>query len=247
MKKRILLVLVMFLFPAWTAGAAKTPDPLPAPQLVKDAWMFIAAYKADPEALKEMLPEGLDPHPNGHVVINMYTVPKDLQTSGFGAYTLTYLTIEVKGNDSYVMDRKNGYPGRYFVHYFNSSKKMRKFAKRAGIPAEPGKTRARVRKKKLKATLRVDGKALIKAEAKVTGRKLKNPESGHLHYFGRKNGRVAKYAIPYLGSTKAIKDAKVKIVAPEGHPLNRLKPIADPTWAVWMKGSFVYPQVQYLN
>ena len=249
LKNRIVIALLLVLLPASVAAAGKTPDPLPAPQLVKDAWMFIAAYKADPKALKELLPEDLEPHPNGHVVINMYTVPKDLQTSGFGAYSLTYLTIEVKGHDSYVMDRENGYPGRYFVHYFNSSDKMRNFAVRAGIPAEEGVTKTRVRNKKLKATLKVDGKSLIKAEAKVTGkkRKLENPESGHLNYFGMKEGRIAKYAIPYIGATQEISKAKIKITAPKGHPLSKLKPVADPTWAVWMKGSFVYPQVQYVN
>ena len=49
---------------------------LPAPQLVTDAWMFIAAYKADPKVLKELLPPGLEPSPDGQVVINMYTVPE---------------------------------------------------------------------------------------------------------------------------------------------------------------------------
>ena len=84
--------------------APQSATSLPGPQLVTGAWMFMAAYKADPEVLKSMLPEGLKPHPNNHVVINMYTVPDKNQTSGFGAYTLTYLTVELEGNDSYVMD-----------------------------------------------------------------------------------------------------------------------------------------------
>lgn len=233
--------------PAFSASGAKAPDPLPAPQLVTDAWMFMAAYKADPEYLKDILPEGLDPHPDGHVVINMYTVPKDTQTSGFGAYTLTYLTVELKGRDSYVMNRENGYPGRYFVHYFNSSETMRKFAKSAGIPAEKGNTKTFIRNKKLKASLKVGGKTLIKAEAKVVGKKPENPEGGHLNYFGKKRNRVVKYAIPYIGATREIKDAKIKIVAPKGHPLHKLKPLADPTWAIWTKGSFVYPQFRYVK
>ena len=58
---------------------------LPGPQLITNAWMFIASYKADPETLKSMLPEGLEPNPDGTVVINMYTVPDGNETSGFGA------------------------------------------------------------------------------------------------------------------------------------------------------------------
>ncbi len=244
-KNGLVFALLLVFLPASVATGAKTPDPLPAPQLVKDAWMFIAAYKADPEVLKDLLPKGLEPHPDGHVVMNMYTVPKDLQTSGFGKYSLTYLTIELKGRDSYVMDRDAGYPGRYFVHYFNSSEKMRKFAKKAGIPAESGETKTRIRGKKLRATLKADGKTLIKVEAKMVGGKTpKNPESGHLNYFGMKGRKVVKYPIPYIGKTREIKDAKIKITAPKGHPLHKLKPLGDPTWAVWMKASFVYPQFQ---
>ncbi len=239
-----ILALCLLFLPAPVAVGAKTPDPLPAPQLVTDAWMFIAAYKADPEVLKELLPKGLEPHPNGHVVINMYTVPRDRQTSGFGEYSLTYLTIELKGHDSYVMDRENGYPGRYFVYYFNSSEKMRKFAKSAGIPAQHGETKTWTFLNGLKAALRVDGEILIEAEAKVTGKRIENPEGGHLNYFGKREKKIMKYAIPYVGATKTIENPKITITAPEGHPLHKLKPIADPTWAVWMKGSFVYPQPQ---
>jgi len=54
---------------------------LPGPQLVTGAWMFIAAYKADPAVLKSLLPEGLEASPTGQVVINMYTVPTAEQTS----------------------------------------------------------------------------------------------------------------------------------------------------------------------
>lgn len=247
LKKVAVAVLIAVAVPFSIADAGKTPDPLPAPQLVNDAWIFMAAYKADPDALAELLPRGLKPHPDGHVVISMYTVPEDKQTSGFGAYNLTYLTIELDGHDSYVMDRDAGYPGRYFVHYFNSSPKVRKFAKNAGMPAVEGKTSARVSGGKVKASLRVDGKRLIKAGAKLRSRRLKNPESGHLNYFGLKDGKVVKYPIPYLGSTRAISDPKVEITAPKGHPLHKLAPIADPTWAVWMKGSFVYPQLQYVR
>ena len=66
------------------AAAPAAPASLPGPQLVTGAWMFIAAYKVDPEVLKSMLPAGLNPHPNNHVVINMYTVPDKNQTSGSG-------------------------------------------------------------------------------------------------------------------------------------------------------------------
>lgn len=227
---------------------------LPGPQLVTNAWMFIAAYKADPKVLKELLPDGLEPHPNNHIVMNMYTVPDPAQTSGFGAYTLTYLTVELKDHDSYVMGQDSGYPGRYFVFYFNSSPGMRDFTTKAGIPAEEGMTVTTVDDGKLKAVLTVDGKPLIESTADV-GSELGPSGGGHLNYFGniksKRDGKamhqVVKYPIPFIGAVVETKNPKIVFNVPTDHPLNEIKPMADPAWAVWMRGSFVYPQYQVIN
>jgi hypothetical protein len=45
----------------------------------------------------------LEPHPNGMVQMNMYEV-QDNQTSGFGPFSLTYLTVEIAGHDSYAAE-----------------------------------------------------------------------------------------------------------------------------------------------
>lgn len=238
-------------------GNKAQADELPGPQLVTDAWMFIAAYKADPETLKAMLPEGLEPNPEGQVVINMYTVPEATQTSGFGPYTLTYLTVELAGQDSYVMGSDITYPGRYFVQYFNSSPVMREFTEKIGIPVDENTnvmTTTEVKDGKLTATLRVDGKPMIVSTADV-GSELGNFGGGHLNYFGliqtdedgKTTNKVVKYPIPWNGGVVETTNAKVEIKALEGHTLSKLKPIADPTWAIWMKGSFVYPQYQVIN
>ncbi len=235
-------------------AAAEELQPLPAPQLVTDAWMFIAAYKADPVVLKSLLPQGLEPNPENQVVINMYTIPDPNQTSGFGAYTLTYLAVELKGQDGYNMGQPAGYPGRYFVFYFNSSPSMREFTKKVGIPAQPGNTTTTVENGKLKAVLTVDGKPFIESTADV-GDTLGGFGGGHLNYFGlihtEKNGKkinqVVRYPIPYNGGSVKTENAKITFKVPENHPLHRLQPIADPTWAVWTKGSFVYPQYQVIH
>lgn len=228
---------------------------LPGPQLVTGAWMFIAAYKANPETLKSLLPEGLEASPDGQVVINMYTVPTPEQTSGFGAYTLTYLTVELKDQNSYVMNSDITYPGRYFIHYFNSSPLMRSFTKKIGIPVEEGgMTTTVVENGKLTATLTVDGKPMIVSTADV-GDTLGNFGGGHLNYFGlisttkddKTTNQVVKYPIPWNGGTVELANPKINFMAPEGHPLNKVKPIADPTWAIWTKGSFVYPQHQVIH
>lgn len=233
----------------WKADAAHAAD-LPAPQLVTGAWMFIAAYKADPETLKALLPPGLEPNPAGHIVINMYTVPDATQTSGFGAYTLTYLTVELKDQDSYIMGSDSTIPGRYFVHYFNSSPAMREYVKKIGIPAEEGMTTTTVKDGKLTAVLTVGGQPLIETTADV-GSELGNFGGGHLNYFGlmetEKDGKtvkqVVKYPIPWVGGTVEMKNPKITFNVPEDHPLSKIKPLAEaPDWAIWTKGSFVYPQ-----
>lgn len=230
---------------------------LPGPQLVTDAWMFIASYKADPEALKALLPEGLEPNPNGTVVINMYTVPDGNKTSGFGAYTLTYLTVELAGQDSYIMNSDATIPGRYFIYYFNSSPLMREFTDKIGIPVNENTnvlTTTEVKDGKLTATLTMDGKPIIVSTADV-GSELGNFGGGHLNYFGlisteedgKTKNQVVKYPIPWNGGVVDIQNPKISITAPEGHPLNKVKPTADPQWAIWTKGSFVYPQYQVVN
>lgn len=234
------------------AAHAMDPASLPAPQLVTDAWMFMAGYKADPAALSALLPPGLEP--TGNIVINMYTVPEATQTSGFGAYTLTYLTVEIKGQDSYIMGSDKTYPGRYFVHYYNSSPFMRDYTKRIGIPAEEGMTTTTVKDGKLTAVLIVGGQPFIEATADV-GSELGNFGGGHLNYFGlietQKDGKtvkqLVKYPIPWNGGKVDLKNPKITFTAPEGHPLNNIKPQGDPLWAIWTQGSFVYPQYVVIN
>ncbi len=226
---------------------------LPAPQLVTDAWMLLIGYEADPEVIRSLLPPGLEPHPNSMIVMNMYTVPDPSQTSGFGAYTLTYLTIQLKGQDSYIMGSETGEPGRYFVAYFNSSEVMRNFTRKVGIPAEPGMTKQTKKNGKLVSVLEVDGKPFIEATVDVS-EELQPAVGGHLNYFGLKKInrdskevlQIMKYPIPFVVRTVKTENPKVEFKMPEDHPLYRLKPI-NVKWASYMKGSFVYPQAQVLK
>jgi hypothetical protein len=91
----------------------------PAPQVVTDAWMLYIGFEADPAAIKSFLPLGLESHPNNMVVMNMYTVHDAFQTSGFGAYTLTYLTVQVKDHDAYTMGSSSTEPSRYWAGHLN--------------------------------------------------------------------------------------------------------------------------------
>jgi acetoacetate decarboxylase len=88
---------------------------LPTPQLLKDVRMIIVGYRADEDALRAVLPPGLEPHESRQVQMNMYECPDPAQTSGFGAFTLTYLTVEVAGHDSLAAEGSLAIPGRYFA------------------------------------------------------------------------------------------------------------------------------------
>lgn len=252
---KIVLVVSVILFFAFVGPRYSSAEDLPAPQLVTDAWMLIIGFEADPEALKAILPPGLEPNPSHLVVMNMYTIPEASQTSGFGAYTLTYLTVQLKDQDSYIMGSSTGEPGRYFVFYFNSSELMRDFTKKIGIPGEEGMTKHTKENGKLTSVLEVGGKPFIVATVDV-GNELQPPAGGHLNYFGLKKAeidgkemtQIMKYPIPFLVRTVKTENAIVDFTdnVPDGHPLRSLKP-KKVVWASYMNGSFVYPQAQVLK
>ena len=57
-------------------GGAWSPA---APQLLKDVWTLAITYQADPDAIRDALPPGLEPHPDGRVE----GVPKAPAASSF--------------------------------------------------------------------------------------------------------------------------------------------------------------------
>lgn len=152
---------------AATAAPGHAENAPPAPQLVQGGQMLLVGYEADPVALRAALPRELEPLGN-MVLMNMYTVPDAMRTSGLGAYTLTYLTILVKGHDGYAVGSKDGLPGRYMLFYWNSSDSMRQFTRGAGFPDNPGGITSLVDGGgKATAALSVDGKPFIQASADV--------------------------------------------------------------------------------
>jgi len=252
---RAVAVLLLATFIGLGGLKAAHSEDLPAPQLVTDAWMLIIGFEADPEALKAILPPGLELNPSNMVVMNMYTVPDASQTSGFGAYTLTYLTVQLKDQDSYIMGSETGEPGRYFAFYFNSSQLMRDFTTKVGIPAQEGMTKQTKEDGKLTSVLEVGGKPFILATADV-GEELQPAAGGHLNYFGLKKSetdgkeinQIMKYPIPFVVRTVKTENTKVEFTEniPADHPLNRIKP-KKIVWGSYMKGSFVYPQAVVLK
>ena len=224
----------------------------PTPQLIRNARMLIVGYEADPEALAEVLPPGLTPHPNNLVQMNMYEVTAE-QTSGFGAFSLTYLTVEVDGHDSLAVEGALPIPGRFFAYYWNSSPRVLAYAREAaGIPAMHGVRGAEVDGGTLTSTLRVDGRDVITARASVT----ENPAGtlgGHLNYYAHRQiprpegGRAAlseliELPLPFVLDSYEASVDDIVFSFPEGHPAGRLAPVAplSAPSVLWADVTFTY-------
>lgn len=214
--------------------------------------MLIVGYQADPEALAEVLPPGLTPHPNNLVQMNMYEVTAE-QTSGFGAFSITYLTVEVEGHDSAAAEGAMSIPGRYFAYYWNSSPRVLAYAREvAGIPAMHGVRRGEIEGKTLTSTLQVDGRDVITARASVT----ENPAGtlgGHLNYYAHRQiprpegGRAAiseliELPLPFVADAYEAAVEDIGFDFPEGHPAQRLAPVSPlsvPS-VLWADVTFTY-------
>jgi hypothetical protein len=218
------------------------PSNLAAPQLVINSRMIYSSWiPADPRAAAALLPPGLQPAPNRAVYMNQYVVDSEEQTSGFGAYSLTYLGLDLGG-----LTAPDGVtPGRFFTHYFNSSQVMREYVAERGVPASPGTTTVELDGRKLVATTFVDGVPVIRTQARV-GKKIGAVARGHLLYVTKQNGHLLGGNYAYIGELAedfALKS--VEFLAPD-HPVYVLRP-SNPLEIVpgscWFapRDSFVYP------
>lgn len=224
----------------------------PSPQLIRGARMLIVGYSADPEALAELLPPGLNPHPGNLVQITMYEAEAE-QTSGFGKFALTYLTIEVDGHDSWTGGGEAAIPGRFVAYYWNDSPRVISYARETtGFPAVYGNRRAGISDGKLTSVLDLDGRDAITMRASVTEEPTGNM-GGHLNYYTHRQiptldgGRCAiselvEIPIPFVADTYAATVEDIAFDFPDGHPAARLAPLtplSTPS-VMWADVTFTY-------
>ena len=124
-----------------------TPATLHPPQLIVDARMlYLVWLPEDAAAASALVPGELEVADGAPVFLNQYAVDDGGQTSGagspdgFGAYSLTYLGVELAG-----LDLEDGTPGRWWTHYLDSSENMIRYAAEHGVPADVGRDDARAR------------------------------------------------------------------------------------------------------
>lgn len=219
---------------------------LAAPQLVINSRMVYSSWiPADPEAAAALLPRRLKPAPNRAIYMNQYVVDSEEQTSGFGAYSLTYL-----GLDLAELTAPDGVtPGRFFTHYFNSSELMRQYVIERGVPATAGSTTVEVRGHELEATTSVDGVPIIRTRARV-GKKIGVVARGHLQYVTQLSGKLMAGNYAYIGELVDPYELQSVEFLAKDHPVWALRP-AQPlqvvTGSSWFapRDSFVYPGGEY--
>ncbi|MEV1330469.1 hypothetical protein AB0J20_12940 [Micromonospora costi] len=211
-----------------------------APQLVVNSRMIYFGWlPADPEAVAALVPDGLEPAPNRQVFMNQYVVDDDGQTSGFGAYSLTYIGPDLAG-----VDAPDGVtPGRWWTHYLNSSPAVRAYAAARGVPAAAGTTTIDVRGHRLVATTEADGVPVIRTTARV-GRTGDAVNRGQLRYLTRLDGRLLSGNYPFVAEpVDPFEVESLEFLEPD-HPVYALRP-AEPLQVVWgfysPRSSFAYP------
>ncbi len=219
---------------------------LAAPQLVINSRMIYSSWiPADPKAAAALLPKRLHPAENRAIYMNQYVVDSEEQTSGFGAYSLTYLGLDLA--DLTAPDGVT--PGRFFTHYFNSSEVMREYVAERGVPAEPGKTTVEVNGKDLEATTYVDGVPIIRTRAAVSD-KVGVVARGHLTYVTKLGRKLLAGNYAYIGELVDPFELKSVEFLAKDHPvwaIRPAKPFQPVTGSCWFapRDSFVYPGGEY--
>ena len=184
---------------------------------------------------------GCAPDPDRQVFLNQYVVEDETQTSGFGAYSLTYLGVSLAGVDA---------PGR-------AQRGRLVDPLRRVQPAGPRSTPARgaprpstaaprieVAGQALLAETEADGVPLIRARCRVgeTGHVI---SSGHHRYFTRRDGQLLSSVYPFVAEPVApFEIESVEFLRPR-HPMLRAapgEPAARSAWGTTRRvSSFAYP------
>ncbi|MBB3664481.1 hypothetical protein FB384_003385 [Prauserella sediminis] len=198
------------------------------PQLIANSrTLYLVWTPADPDAVAKLVPEGLSPARDHSCYINQYVVDGSDQTSAtgaesFGAYSLTYLGVNLSG-----LDTEAGVPGRWWTHYYNSSDAMRRYAAARGVPVgEPGTTSVELSGTELVVTTRIEGVPIIRTVADV---RVGNTQrvGGQLRYITRRDGEFISGRYPYVADIAETFEVKSFEFLDRTHSTYALRP-ADP-------------------
>jgi hypothetical protein len=202
-------------------------DPAEPQIVVNCRTLYFSWLPADPDAVASMVPAGLRPRADRQVFMNQYVVDDAAQTSGLGAYSVTYLGISLTGADAPDSTTSGG----WWTHYLTSSPLVRAYAAARGLPAALGHTRMDIRGEYLTAETETDGSPLIRARVRVgeTGHAIR---SGHLRYVTARDGELMSNVYPYVAEpVTPFEIESVEFLEPS-HPAYALRP-ANPLTIAW--------------
>lgn len=177
-----------------------------APQIIHDAPLLTIVLSSKPERLRARVPSPLRPHPDGRLILNMWALSDPCQTTGFGApgpVGVSYLAAEVAGPEGASNDGTVTFPGRVWLEHWNSSETVRAYARAAsGLEIGVGETELRIEGDRLTARLRLDGRIVIEARARIGTEKL-GLRAGHSVYYGEhaagdRGREVARFDVPWV-------------------------------------------------
>ena len=218
---------------------------LHAPQLIVGARMlYLVWLPAEPEAAAALVPDELTPAAGSPVFMNQYVVDEAEQTSsaaapdGFGAYSLTYLGVDLAG-----LDTEAGTPARWWTHYLNSSPAMIRYAEEHGVPAGAGRTALELELRRLVATTFAGGAPIIRTTARAeVGTASRG--TGQLRYVTRVDGQLTSGRYPFVADFAETFEVTALEFLDPAHPTYALRP-AEPltvTFGFYSPSiSFCYP------
>jgi hypothetical protein len=199
-----------------------------APQLITDARIvYLVWLPADPAAAASLLPAGLEAAPGSPAYLNQYVVDDGAQTSnggepdGFGAYSLTYLGVDLVG-----LDTEAGVPGRFWTHYWDSSPNMIAYAQARGVPATGGETALELDGDRLVAVSSIDGRPIIRVVSRtVVGTTQR--ATGQLRYVTQVGGQLTSGRYPFVANlAESFEVQSIEFLDPS-HDVYTLRP-AEP-------------------
>ncbi|WP_320068056.1 hypothetical protein [Micromonospora sp. RTGN7] len=215
-------------------------DPAEPHLVVHSRMIYLSWLPADPDAVAALLPAGLRADEQRQVFMNQYVVDDETQTSGFGAYSLTYLGVSLAAPDAAQR------PAGWWAHYLCSSSRVREYAAARRAPVTPGRTWLEQRGDTLVAQTEADGAPLIRTRARV-GDTSHLIRSGHHRYRYGGGTDLLSGVYPYVVEPVAPFEVESVAFLDPDHPVYPLRP-ANPlviTLGFYSpRASFAYPGME---